>query len=165
MSPHLRGRVKSVASLQQASAQERDRYLAAEAFNGDIARRQELLGNIARSGHKTATIDVAEAFDQVKVIRLRAGETLIEAGAPASFVYIPLADGLQIIPLGGYQPFAVRAWMPVGNTGAIRGAMRNATVVAGQDIELLMIPKEVYLRQWHHPYSVAELIQFMAGLL
>ena len=159
INPPLRDRISVVPSLRQVPAQERARYLEGTAFDPDIAARRELLDHVARSGHNTAHIDPVEAFEHVKMVLLQAGETLIEAGSPAGFVYIPLGDGLEVIPLGGYQPFLVRAWMPLGITGVIRGAARNATVVARQDLALLMIPKEVYLRRWHHPYTAAELAQ------
>jgi hypothetical protein len=63
------------------------------------------------------------------------------------------------VPLGGYQPFFVQAWMPLGVTGVIRGAVRNATIVATQELTLLMIPKDVYLKRWHHTYSPQEFAQ------
>lgn len=51
------------------------------------------------------------------------------------------------------------AWIPVGSTGVIRGAVRNATVVAARDLTLLMIPRDVYLQHWYRPYSPIELIE------
>jgi hypothetical protein len=91
------------------------------------------------------------------VVTLRAGETLIAAGTPAAFVYIPLADGLTVLPLGGYAPTTVSAWVLVGHTGVIGGAPRNATLVARRALHLLMLPGAVYLRWWHQPYGAAEL--------
>jgi hypothetical protein len=82
---------------------------------------------------------------------------LIEAGTPPAFVYVPLGDGLKVIPLGGYQSFSVAAWMPLGYTGIIRGDIRNADVIAEKDVSLLMIPKEAYLQHWYAPYSPEEL--------
>ncbi len=38
----------------------------------------------------------------------------------------------------------------------------NATVTAEQDVALLMIPKEVYLRAWHHTYNATELTTLFA---
>ena len=87
---------------------------------------------------------------------MTAGQTLIEVGTPASFVYIPLGDGFKVIPLGGYAAFCVRAWMALGSTGVIRGAARNATVVAEQSVALFMIPQQVFLQEWHHPFSLDE---------
>ena len=156
------GQVRIVPSLQNVSELERARYLEAAELDWDLSTRQATLNRLTQSGHKAAAIDPEKGFDHVKLLTLRAGETLIEAGAPASFVYLPLGDGLKIIPLGGYQPFSVRAWMPLGNTGVIRGAIRNADVVADQDVSLLIIPKDVYLRHWHHPYTAAELMQLLS---
>ncbi len=59
--------------------------------------------------------------------------------------------------LQGYNAFSAPPWMPLGSTGVIRGAVRNATVVCDEAMDLLMIPKEVYLRWWHHPYTSTDL--------
>jgi hypothetical protein len=162
INPQAGARARSAPSLQNASVLELTRYLEAEAFNADMGRRREVLERISQSGHKTQDIDPVIGFKDVRVVKLRAGEVLIESGSPAGFVYIPLGEGLKVIPLGGYSSFLVRPWLPLGITGVIRGAVRNATVVAEQDLTLLMIPKEVYLREWHHTYSVAELTQLLA---
>lgn len=153
---------RSVPSLSNASAQELAWYLEAGGFNWNIEYRREALERISRSGHKTENIDPIRSFKDVKLIRLEAGAVLIEAGSPSGFVYIPLSEGLKIMPLGGYTPFYVRPWMPLGITGVIRGAVRNATVMAEQDVLLLMIPKEVYLKEWHHTYGLEELTQLLA---
>lgn len=155
--PDLAGRVQVVISLKQTSELERAHYLRAIDITEARAWRADLIAHIGRSGQKTAQIDPDTAFDQVRCLTLRAGQTLIEAGALSSFVYVPLGDGLRIVPLGGYLPFSVRAWMPLGTTGVIRGAIRNATVAADHDVAVLMIPKAVYLRHWHHPYTPEEL--------
>jgi hypothetical protein len=67
-------------------------------------------------------------------------------------------------PLGGYAPFAVRAWMPLGITGVIRGAVRNAQVVATSTVEVLIIPAQVYWQHWHNPYSTEELQRVMNAM-
>jgi hypothetical protein len=108
------------------------------------------LKKIEQFGHKTKEIDPIEGFTDVRLVKLRRGDTLIESGSPSGFAYIPLSEGLRILPMGGYQEFAFPAWMPVGVTGVIRGSVRNATVVADQDLDLLAIPKDVYLKHWHH---------------
>ena len=105
-----------------------------------------------------AAVTLDRAFEQVRLILLRAGETLLEAGTAAHYVYIPLGEGLMGMPLGGYQPFVSPAWLPVGNTGVIRGAQRNATIYATCDLTLLIIPQAVYLNAWHRPYQRAELV-------
>jgi hypothetical protein len=102
-------------------------------------------------------LDLHEAFEHVKVVYLQAGETLVQSDTPSAFVYFPLGEGLRGLPLGGYGSFSVAAWMPLGNTGVIRGAARNADVVAERDLYLLVIPKDVYLRHWYAPYSPEEL--------
>ena len=148
-----------VPSLQPMPEVERNRYLGAAEIAWDVGQRRAALARMAQSGCKTAAIDPEAAFRHVRLADLSAGETLIEAGAPAGIVYVPLGDGLTIMPLGGYAPFSVQAWMPLGSTGVIRGAIRNATVVADQAVAVLMIPKDVYLRHWHHTYTAAELRQ------
>ncbi len=156
INPRAAARTRVVPSLQNTSELERVRYLATPELDWDTARRCATLERLAASGHKTRTIDPVEGFRDVKEITLQAGDVLLEAGAPAGFVYIPLGPGLQIVPLGGYQSFFVQAWMPLGVTGVIRGAVRNATITATQDLTLLMIPKDVYLKRWHHTYSPQE---------
>jgi CRP-like cAMP-binding protein len=94
-----------------------------------------------------------------KIIKVKAGEKIIEAGSPSGFVYIPFGEGLKVFPLGGYDVTYVKAWVPTGNTGVIRGAIRNSTIVAEQDIELLIIPKQIYLKHWYAPYSLEEFAQ------
>jgi hypothetical protein len=155
-------RIQIVPSLQNVPEAERLRYLAASETGWDLSERQAVLARLAQSGHKTEGINPEEAFHHVRLAELSAGDALVEAGAPASIVYVPLGDGLKIVPLGGYVAFYVRAWMPLGNTGVIRGALRNASVVAEQAVAVLMIPKDVYLRHWHHTYSEAELTAQMS---
>lgn len=161
LSPDSGATIETVPSLKNTPDLERNRYLAAADIDWEQGRRHELLQRMALSGYKTQSINPVEAFRYVRQAHLCAGETLIEAGAPASTVYIPLGDGLRVVPLGGYASFSVRAWMPLGNTGVIRGALRNATVIADQDVSVLMIPRDVYLRHWHHTYTAEEMRQRM----
>ncbi len=60
---------------------------------------------------------------------------------------------MRISPLGGYDTIAARAWSPLGTTGVIRGAARNATVIADVTLEMVMIPKGVYMREWYRTHS------------
>jgi CRP-like cAMP-binding protein len=96
-------------------------------------------------------------------VSVQAGCTLIDAGAPAGFVYIPLNGSLQVIPLGDYPAISIQPWMPLGITAVIRGSVRNATVIAEEDLDLLMIPQEIYLQYWHHTYNPEEFIEWMAA--
>jgi hypothetical protein len=143
---------KACAAHGDGSA-ERSRYLQGSVLDWDLDRRTELLRRVARSGHRTEKIDPVAAFRQVRRIELRSGERLIEAGTPSSFVYIPLGQGLRGRPLGGYEEFAVQPCVPLGATGVIRGAARNAEVRAERGVALLAIPKRVFLDQWHFTYD------------
>ena len=159
LNPTYAGQVLIVPSLQNIPEMERNRYLAVPDIQWSRNERRTLLTRMAESGCKTDSIDLDQAFRHVRLITLGSGETLIEVDEPASMVYVPLGDGLRIIPLGGYDSFSVQAWMPLGSTGVIRGALRNARVIAEQAVSALMIPKDVYLRHWHATYTAAELRQ------
>lgn len=155
--------IEVVPSIWQAPELERLRYLAAAPVDWGAEQRRALLARMAQAGCKVSALDLAEAFRHVRLARLGPDEVLMQAGDPASMVYVPLSAGLRVLPLGGYAPFAVQAWMPLGNTGVIRGALRNGTVVAERAVETLMIPPDIYLRHWHAPYTVAELRERLAG--
>lgn len=159
--PTLQNTVRVVPSLKNVSALERRFYLEGDDLAWDVTEKRKTLERLALSGHKTRSIDLDLAFQDVKFIELQKGQTLIEAGAPPGFVYIPLTEGLKIIPLGGYPSFRIQPWMPLGITGVIRGAARNATVIAEEVVNLLMIPQERYLKHWHHTYDLDEFIQWM----
>lgn len=159
LNPTYSGQVLIVPSLRNVPEIERNRYIAISDIQWSQNERHTLLIRMAESGCKIDSIDLDQAFRHVRLITLSSGETLIEADQPASMVYVPLGDGLRIIPLGGYDSFSVQAWMPLGSTGVIRGALRNARVIAEQAVSALMIPKDVYLRHWHATYTAAELRQ------
>ncbi|MFN8497995.1 MAG: hypothetical protein U0641_09080 [Anaerolineae bacterium] len=163
LAPELQGRVGVAPSLEHVPALERARYLSAPELRVSNAARQTILEHIAHSGHNTQGIAPTAAFAHVRTLRLQRGETLLEAGSPPGFVYIPMSEGLRVYPLGGYESAAIPAWTPVGNTGVIRGAPRNATVKADETLSLLVIPKSIYLKHWHHPYTASELIERLAG--
>lgn len=159
--PEVDHRLIIVPSLSTTSELERDRYLAATTPTWDPQTTSQILERLGRSGHPVEEIDAQRAFAHVRLTYLAEGETLIEANAPSAFVYIPLSAGLEIIPLGGYRGFQVQPWMPLGITGVIRGAKRNATVVARQPLTLLMIPANAYLRHWHRTHSPESLIGYL----
>ena len=62
----------------------------------------------------------------------------------------------MIAPLGGYHSFPAAPWLLLGTTGVVRGAERSATIVAERDVQVIMIPKSVYLAHWHHTLSLEE---------
>lgn len=163
--PRLYGRVRTTpalppvpeTALTDGTGMEEARYAAASALDWNRGQCQAALKHIAATGHRMPYGDSLAAFMGVRMVTLQPGETLIEAGTSPAFVYIPLANGLSVLPVGGYAPATVGAWVPVGHTGVIRGAPRNATVIARRALALLVLPRELYLRWWHHPYSAAEL--------
>ena len=159
--PDLQNPVRVVSSLKDVSERERRLYLEAKELDWDDETKLAALDRIAKSGHKTGSIDPCLAFQDVKQVRIPPGCTLIDAGAQPGFVYIPLSGSLQVIPLGDYPPILIRPWMPLGITAVIRGSVRNATVIAEEEVKLLMIPQEIYLQYWHHTYDLNEFIQWM----
>ncbi len=103
LSPIAANHARIVASLQASSALERTRYLQSADLDWELTDRREMLQKIGLYGHKTERIDPIQGFKEVRKIELQAGETLIESGSPSGFVYIPLGEGLRILPLGGYR--------------------------------------------------------------
>lgn len=153
VNPLAADRVDIVPSLRLASPSERRRYLAAEDLKWDENRLRTILERVERAGHPPGT-DSNVAFSHVRLIRLAAGDLLIDADAPSAFVYIPLDMGLEIVPLGGYDSFSVKPWMPLGLTGVISGTPRNAAVRATTAVSLLMIPSRVFLQHWYHTHTI-----------
>ena len=49
-------------------------------------------------------------------------------------------------------------WVPVGTTGVIRRAERNSEIVAEREVDVIMIPGELYARAWLKPLRVDELL-------
>jgi hypothetical protein len=126
---------------------------------GDEAAR--ILLALGDRGLKVTAIDPRRAFEDVRRVGLEAGEALVEAGTSPAFVYLAAGPGLRVQPLGGYAAADVQAWIPIGITGVVRRAERNSTVVAVGRVEAYMIPGELFVREWFHPYEEREL----AGLL
>ena len=153
--------IRVVPSLKDVSVNERNLYLKAKDLDWDEITKRTVLDRIAKSGYKTGPIDLNLAFRDVKSVKIAAGSTLINAGDPPGFVYVPLNGRLKVIPLGDYPSILIQPWMLIGITSVIRGSERNATVIAEDDLDLLMIPQEVYLQHWHHTYDINEFIQWM----
>ena len=162
INPGLGSCSRPAPSLVRVQAEERMRYLAAEPFAGGVGDRRRLREQLASCGLRVdPTVDGDGAFTDVRVVELKAGEVLLESGSPAAFVYVPLGPGLRIIPLGGYRSVSSPPGVAVGVTSVIRGAERNATVLAECNLKLIAIPKEVYLTHWHGTYSPAELTHLL----
>lgn len=107
-------------------------------------------------------IDRRRAFEDVRRVVVAGGEPLVEAGSPPAFVYIPVGCSLRVEQLGGYQDIAVPPWIPIGVTGVVRRAERNSTVVTTEPGDALMIPGELFAREWFRPYEPGELEHVLA---
>lgn len=140
---------------------ERQRYLTAELTVWSDERKRQILQYIAATGHKTDLIPIEYAFAQVKTCQIKKEEVLFSMNDFAGLVYMPCGPGLMGIAGGGYGRFEIPPWMPIGTTGVIRGDIRNATVVANEDMEVIIIPKEVYLKYWHTTYNAEEFKQII----
>jgi len=151
--PHLTGRIHAVADVESADAAERARYHAARRVTADSRESREIVDAVRRHGLNADDLDDAEAFEDVRRAVVRAGETLVTAGSPPSFVYIPTSTGLVVHPGGGYRAEVAAAWLPIGATGVVRDAERNSDVVAQEDVDVVMIPGELFARAWFKPYD------------
>ncbi len=160
LNPGLEAKLQTSASLQGADLAEVNRYLAAADFRTWFPEKpqvKELLDRLLATCIYPRELEEKKAFREVRVIRLSTGEQLIREGSPSGFVYLPMARGLRVYPLGGYESKLAPPWIPIGNTGVIRGSVRNASVVAEAPVNLLVIPKQVYLQHWYAPYDARTL--------
>ncbi len=158
LNPTLCDRIQPVVSLQGANLNEVKRYLSGVQPDWNLDKQQALLDRIAKTGHKVDAIDPEQAFAEVRLVQVEVGEVLIEQGSASCFVYIPFAEGLRVLCPSFSQ--AVPPWIQVGDVEVIRASIRHQRVVAEQNLSLLMIPREVYLRYWYHPYTVQEFTAF-----
>ncbi len=162
--PLLRGRIYVVADLENASPAERARYLEGLPVDARSDEVGEILDALGTHGMRVGGIDRLKAFEDVRRVVVAEGELLVEAGSPPAFVYIPLGCRLRIEQLGGYQDIAVPPWIPIGVTGVVRRAERNSTVVTTEPGDALMIPGELFAREWFRPYEPGELANVLAEI-
>jgi hypothetical protein len=159
--PGLSGRVFVVADLENASPAERARYLEGIAIAADSDEAGEILDTLEAHGMRVGIIDRRAAFEDVRRVRVGAGEVLVEPGSPPAFVYIAFESSLRIEQLGGYQPIELQPWIPIGVTGVVRRAERNSKVTAAKPGEVLMIPGELFAREWFRPYEKSEIMSVL----
>lgn len=152
-------RLVTVADTAGAAPAEQRRFFAAEPLDGTGPDADELLRLLAEHGVQTTGIDRARAFAEACRATIRPDEVLVAPGSPPSFVYVPTGPGLVVRPGGGYAPAPLPPWVPVGTTGVIRRAERNSEIVAERDVDVIMIPGELYARAWLHPIRVDELAE------
>lgn len=156
LNPNLRGRVVPVISLQGADLQEVNRYVEGSQINWSLEKKQKFLSQITELGPKAAQINLEKAFQEVRQIQLQMGDVLYTSGTASWFVYIPFTQGLQVFPDRASVSYPIAPWALIGDIGLLRGSLRDARVVAEQSVELLMIPKEIYLKYWYLPYDIRE---------
>ena len=162
--PLLAPRIFVVADLENAVPAERLRYLTGSVVSATTGDADEILGELGARGLRVESIDRQEAFEDVRRVRVEVGEVLVAAGSPSAFVYIPVSCRLRIEQLGGYRDIEVPPWIPIGVTGVVRRAERNSTVVASEAGEALMIPGELFAREWFRPYGQGELADALAAV-
>ncbi len=155
--PSLGGRLFVVADLESTSPAERSRYLAGVTIHGDSDEACSILDALGSRGMRVVEIDRRLAFEDVRRVLVSEGEVLVEAGSPPAFVYVPVGCRLRIEQVGGYQDLEAPPWIPIGVTGVVRRAERSSTVIATTSGDVLMIPGELFAREWFRPYEPEEL--------
>jgi hypothetical protein len=157
--PGLARRLVTVADTAGAAPNEQRRFFGATPLDGAGPAADELLRRMAEHGVETSGINRALAFAEACRATVRPGEVLVARGSPPSFVYVPIGPGLLVRPYGGYSQSPLPPWVPVGTTGVIRRAERNSEIVAEREVDVIMIPGELYARAWLHPIRVDELAE------
>jgi hypothetical protein len=160
--PLLWARVFVVADLENASPAERVRYLEGISIRADSDEAREICDALEAHGMRVTGMDRRKAFEDVRRVAVAEEEVLVEAGSPPAFVYIPVGCSLRIERLGGYRDVEEHSWIPIGVTGVVRRAERNSTVIAAEPGEVLMIPGELFAREWFRPYQQGEVADLFA---
>ena len=156
--PSLTRRIVLVADVEGAAPEERRRFYEASPVDAEGPEADEIVRELAEHGADTSTLDRVAAFSEVCRSTILPGEVLVAPGSPPSFVYVPTGPGLVVRPDGGYAPSPLHPWVPVGTTGVIRRAERNSAIVAEREVDVIMIPGDLYARAWLHPLGVDELV-------
>ena len=156
LNPSLRDRVVPVISLQGADLLEVNRYVEGTQIDWSSEEKQQFLNQITELGQKATQVNLDKAFQEVRQIRLEMGDVLYKSGTASWFVYIPFTKGLQVFPDRVAVSHPILSWSLIGDIGLLRGSLRDSRVVAEQPVELLMIPKEIYLKYWYQPYLIQE---------
>ncbi len=150
--PHLAGRTVLVEEPHPTPAVEvADWYRRGRPVAATEPELDGWFEQFARHGLNVEAIDRRAAVRDARVVRLGPGDVVFSPGTAASIVMIPLGPGTRVEPIGGYRSEPLRPWLPVGVTGVVRGAERNASVIAEADVDVLAIPAERYLTDWFQP--------------
>ncbi len=154
MNPAESHRIHPAFAMHHLDPLEVNRYLAGEPLMSYLAQeafRKMFFEKLLQAGCAFVPGRPVPGEEEVRIIHLAAGDQLIQGGSKSGFVYFPLADGLRVYPLGGYGSTLALAWIPLGNTGVIRGSIRNAHVFCEKPVSLICVPKNVYLDHWYNP--------------
>ena len=95
----------------------------------------------------SATFGLARGCAALTIVKAKTSTTKPATGS----------TGDTVQPLAGYPAKPVHPWNPVGTTGVVRGWGRNADIVAERDVEVVMIPGELFAREWMRTYTPEEL--------
>ncbi|MGB0523189.1 MAG: hypothetical protein ACPGJS_09525 [Flammeovirgaceae bacterium] len=162
LNPAIAHRIKESVSLYGFDFEEVKRYLNGDDLCQVIENKSlkaTIIHNLAKTGHVFKVDESIPGEEEIRLIHLHKGQQLIRGGASSGFVYFPFSTGLRIYPLGGYESRLAKAWLPIGNTGVIRGSIRNADVYAEKNIRLICVPRDIYLNHWYKPLSTKELFK------
>ena len=160
LNPEAADRITTTFSLHGLDVREVDRYLNGEPLmqymqGGSL--KDTLLEKFRAQGYIFPDEYAIPGSEDIKVLHLAAGEILVKAGSQSGFVYYPMSEGLRVHPLGGYESSQAAPWVPLGNTGVIRGSIRNAHIVSERPVSLICVPKNIYLEQWYKPLKAKDL--------
>ena len=159
--PEVYSRVKETFSLQKYDLEEVHRYLNGIPISDHLApfkgARKQLFTFLSKAGYHFSTKKKIPGEKDIRVIKLQQGNYLIKGGSSSGFVYFPMDEGLRVFPLGGYESRMASPWVALGNTGVIRGSIRNADVVAEKELSLICVPKDIYLQYWYKPLKTKDL--------
>lgn len=156
MSP-LGARTVIVASLAKSDDAERQRYTTAVPVEWPSPSASEIWNALGQTGFRSDAVDAARCFREVRVAKVKAGEVVMSEGGPGTFVYIPTAPGLELHPGAGFAAQALAPWRHLGATGVLRRGVRNSTIAATTDLDVLMIPGDIYAAEWFHPFEMDDI--------
>lgn len=156
ISPELIHSYHLAPSFHDSKPTEIEWYFSGEKIVLDDQAKKEYTTHLKAYGH-TLRYKLEELLEECRLVHMPGHTVLIQEGGLSGFVYLPLEDGVEIRPFGLSNFIKAKKWVPVGDTGVIRGGMRNATVLATKDMSLIMIPKHVYLTKWYDPFHVNEM--------
>jgi hypothetical protein len=129
----------------------------------DESQIPHCMAQLQRAGMHPQHSEHPDFFAGVACVRVARGEAIIKTHEAPEFVVVALGHGLLAEPLGGYAPEPIQPYVPVGIVGVLRGDDRNATVRCLQDLDILVIPRDHFLKHWGHPFDIETLCGHIAN--